>query len=145
MDTRKNTTMAWPTNLTTTNSESRDWFNCLVPNFVTSDLVFGVMISIIFLVTACFFYVFRSIHARGFQGTSNDPNNVQLGSIARVPIETHVVPNNTSNSSSYLKCPENAMHYHPGHSKTSNSSSTDYSNDLIAYQLKMRLEKITHV
>ena len=140
-----NTTMAWTTNLTTTNSESRDWFNCLVPNFVTSDLVFGVMISIIFLVTACFFYVFRSIHARGSRGTSTDPNNVQLGSVARVPIEMHVVPNNTSNSSSHLKCPENSMVHYPGHSETSNSSSTDSANDLIAYQLQMRLENITPV
>ena len=140
-----NTTMGWPTNLTATNSESRDWFNRLVPNFVTNDLVCGVMISLIFLVMACFHYVFRSIHASDVRATSTSPNNVQFGRIARVPIEMHIVPNNTLNSSSYLKCPENSMVHYPGHSETSNSSSTDYANDLIAYQLQMRLENITPV
>ena len=140
-----NSTMTWSSYLKQMNSESGAKFDQRVPNFLTNNLVFGVMISIIFLFTGCFFYVFRSIHASRIRETRTDPSNVRFGRFTKVPIERHVVPNNTSNNSSYLKCPANSMLHHPGHPNSSNNSRNNHSNDLIAYKLQMRLEKITSV
>ena len=137
-----NTTMARFTNLTSTTLESRDWFIRPIPNFVTNDLVCGVMISIIFLVMACFHYVFRSIHASDVRATSNAPNNVQFGRIARVPIEMHVVPNNPPNNFGYRMAPGNSILTHPLHARTTYSSRDDQSNARIAYKLQMHPEKV---
>ena len=115
--------------------------------FSVSDtiLVCVVMICIIFMVTTCFFCVFRSIHASGVRGTPTDPNNVRFGGSAKVPIEMHVVPNNTSNYSSHLKSTENSMLHLPDQAKTSNNSRNDHSRACIAHALQMRLENIAPV
>ena len=145
MDIVMNATMSWSSNLTSTNTESGDKFNRRIPDHVTNNLVCGVMISIIFLWTTCFVCVFRKIRASGVRGTLTDPNNVRFGRSTKVPIEMHVVPNNTSNSSSYIKCPTNSRLHHPGRAKTSKNSRNDHSNICIAYKLQMRLENITPV
>ena len=145
MDIVMNSTMTWSSNLTSTNIESGDKFNRRIPDHVTNNLVCGVMISIIFLWTTCFFCVFRSIYASGGSGTLTVPNHVRFGRSANVPIERHVVPNNTINSSSHLKCPENSMLHHPDEATISNTSRNDHSSTCFAYKLQMRLEKITPV
>ena len=140
-----NSTMTWSSNLTSTYAESEDKFNRRIPDYVKTNLVCGVMISIIFLWTTCFFYVFCSIHASRVRGTLTDPNHVRFGRSAKVPIEMHVVPNNTFSSSSHLKCPENSILHHPDEAKISNKSKNDHSSTCFAYKLQMRLEKITPV
>ena len=122
MDIVMNATIAWSSNLTSTNTESGDKFNRRIPDHVTNNLVCGVMISIIFLWTTCFVCVFRKIRASGVRGTLTDPNNVRFGRSTKVPIEMHVVPNNTSNCSSHLKSTENSMQHLPDQAKTSNNS-----------------------
>ena len=115
--------------------------------FSVSDtiLVCWVMICIIFMVTTCFFCVFPCIHANGVRETPTDPNNVRFGESAKVPIEMHVVPNNTSNSSSHLKSTENSMQHLPDQAKTSNNYKNDHSSTCFAYALQMRLENIAPV
>ena len=145
MDIVKNSTITWSSNLTSTYAESEDKLHRRIPDYVTTNLVCGVMISIIFLWTTCFFCVFRSIHASGVRGTPTDPNNVRFGGSAKVPIEMHVVPNNTSNYSSHLKSTENSMLHLPDQAKTSNNSRNDHSRACIAHALQMRLENIAPV
>ena len=140
-----NSTMTMLTYLTSTNSEPGNTFNGHSPSWLTADLVCGITIITLFLLTACFFYIFCKIHASGVRGTLTDPNNVRFGRSTKVPIEMHVVPNNTPNDSSSRKVSSNSVLHQPFQAKTSNRSRNDFSNIQIAYKLQMCLDNITPV
>ena len=139
MDPRMNITSTWLKYLTSTYSESGAKFNRRDPDF-TIDLVCGVTITTLFLLTGCFFYVFYKIHASSVRGTLTDPNNVRFGRNLKEPIEMVVIPNNTSKKSPCRKVPANSTLSRSSYAKSSDTSRNDHSNICIAYKLQMRLE-----
>ena len=139
--------MPWSSYVPSTYFESDDKFNRSDSNPMysrsTANLAFGITISSILLLTACFFYVFCKIHASGVRETLADPNNVQFVRRANEPIEMHVVPNNPPNNFGYRMAPGNSILTHPLHARTTYSSRDNHNNARIAYKLQMRQVNVT--
>ena len=142
-----NTTMTWSSYFPSTYFESDDKFNRSISNPMfsrsTANLAFGITISSILLLTACFFYVFCKIHASGVRETLTDPNNVRFVRRANEPIEMHVVPNNPPNNYGHRMPPGNSMLTHPFNARTTHSSRNDHTNARIVYKLQMHPENVT--
>ena len=93
MERRRNSTVTQYSNLTANDS--------------LTDIVFVATISILLMLTACFFYVLYKIYSNEIP---NEQNKARFKNVEKELIEIYIIPHNSLNSSSCYDAPVNLLH-----------------------------------